>query len=647
MPPAPSAPPPGPLRHPTLPPADTRPAEAAPVREAMADPTLHASASRRSPAIADDLKRRIHTHLAEKNVFPELKAIVSSVLLGHPTDSVLDAATQAAVLSKIVSTSALAPPAPDSRHSHLHLTLLGGRAFSEERDTPAPSTLRLFLSFGAQRFRSDSVPLCAEPPFSGNFLVQLPAPEDATTRARQARAAALLAVDEPLHLLVVEQRGSGRHTLLSSLLVEWRKVLHTGSCILSLQLPGMGEQAKLPVGALELRLELRPFLPPADRLSEAELLVQLKRQREVQMEGERAFIKYAKGWWAEFLSLRAAHRERSVQLFAMSEMGTRRPVNCFVRPLMADRLLDSALHAAHFVSLIEYERTDSIGAAAEEIWQTTHSTLAARHGDAEEHATLLCSLLLGFGLEAYVCQGTDSRGAHVWVMTRAEGRIVTFWEALTGQRYEHTLGAPNSSPFSSLFCVFNDLSLYANIQPDTSLHAISLDLEDPSLWKSMNPLQLQRLTPLPQVPPLPTVPIDRAAAEQAIEKEMRSLVAEFRQKLDLRCNWDDRMSYCLAPALISYETERTTGAPHGTLEFQAAIRRLVPEGFTFKGFPQHLLILDAQAAMAQWLRNEVALDILQCRGTLAKYALRVRVFTFPDDVVSVWTMLAVRYLPSA
>lgn len=67
-------------------------------------------------------------------------------------------------------------------------------------------------------------------------------------------------------------------------------------------------------------------------------------------------------------------------------------------------------------------------------------------GDVEDHAMLLCSLLLGFGLDAWICIGTTGEGAHAWVMTinnEAEskssklskmhgGRKITFWESLTG-----------------------------------------------------------------------------------------------------------------------------------------------------------------------------------------------------------------------
>jgi len=41
-----------------------------------------------------------------------------------------------------------------------------------------------------------------------------------------------------------------------------------------------------------------------------------------------------------------------------------------------------------------------------DVWHSLHTFIAQRSGDVQEHAVLLCSLLLGFGLDAYVCVGT-------------------------------------------------------------------------------------------------------------------------------------------------------------------------------------------------------------------------------------------------
>ena len=121
--------------------------------------------------------------------------------------------------------------------------------------------------------------------------------------------------------------------------------------------------------------------------------------------------------------------------------------------------------------------------------------------DIEEHAVLLCSLLLGFGLNAYVVVGTKSKGqAHMWVMTLGadpEGRgVVTFWEGITGQRYVQPNFDPNAQagkplplpthPYRTVGCVFNHTHFYANAQPSDAVSTCRFDLTNESHWKAMS-----------------------------------------------------------------------------------------------------------------------------------------------------------------
>jgi len=117
--------------------------------------------------------------------------------------------------------------------------------------------------------------------------------------------------------------------------------------------------------------------------------------------------------------------DRLVKIFAEDEWGGHRPGCSYVTPLSAGRLLDSPRHAARFVSLIPYTKLDAVGtgtgAGRMEVWNHFHTFLSLRRVDCEDHAILLCSLLLGFGLDAYVCVGTvQDQGAggsmrdHVW-----------------------------------------------------------------------------------------------------------------------------------------------------------------------------------------------------------------------------------------
>ena len=121
------------------------------------------------------------------------------------------------------------------------------------------------------------------------------------------------------------------------------------------------------------------------------------------------------------------------------------PRSCFFSS--PPRVLSSPQEAARFVSLLPYERADmSTEMGRQETWHSLHTfvsrqrglmeflpppsliphsvgsvcgrdTSASTHtplmnvppfcaGGVESHAQLLCSLLLGFGLNAYMCLGT-------------------------------------------------------------------------------------------------------------------------------------------------------------------------------------------------------------------------------------------------
>ena len=123
--------------------------------------------------------------------------------------------------------------------------------------------------------------------------------------------------------------------------------------------------------------------------------------------------------------------------------------------------------------------------------------------DIEEHAVLLCSLLLGFGLDAYVVIGTKSKGqAHTWVMTLGAepegggGGTVTFWESITGQRYVQPKFDPNTRagkplplpthPYRTVGCMFNHAHFYANTQPSDAVSTCRFDLTNETHWKAMS-----------------------------------------------------------------------------------------------------------------------------------------------------------------
>lgn len=67
--------------------------------------------------------------------------------------------------------------------------------------------------------------------------------------------------------------------------------------------------------------------------------------------------------------------------------------------------------------------------------------------------------------------------------------------------------------------------------------------------------------------------------------------------------WDDELSYLLNQALAAYELERSTGVTAGNEEFQHAIRKAIPDGHTFKGFPIQFVHRNARRAFSTCFRQ--------------------------------------------
>ena len=74
-----------------------------------------------------------------------------------------------------------------------------------------------------------------------------------------------------------------------------------------------------------------------------------------------------------------------------------------------------------------------------------------------------------------------------------------------------------------------------------------------------------------------------------------------------------------------------------------SLKRAVPAGHSFKGFPAQYSCVCARIIAASLLKQALPLDILASRGDNVRFALRVRVFPYPEGMASVWVMLAVRF----
>ncbi|CAH3025955.1 unnamed protein product [Porites evermanni] len=638
-----------------------------------------------------ELKQIIHNHLSQMNVHSRIKECVDESFRGDDRESgaldeagLLSALKERGIVDDVMNTLKFEGLERERRRPqdrkraeameeiptrvgvdptkrYLYLQILGGKAFLEHLQDPEPmqgkvtSTFTLHVHFKGQRFRSRPVPCACEPDISEGFLLELQ-----KDGGKMADTAALLSLSDNIHLVLIKTDPSGDTTLIASHFLAWRDILSSsnGRLTCSVEINGVGAEAKVPMGILEVKFEIIPRF--SQILTKDVISAQGKLEHSRIAERERLFLVYAKQWWREFLQIRASHSNRLVKIFAQDECGTNRPVCSFVCPLRAGRLLDSPRQAARFVSLLGYEHLPSVGGGKVEMWSSLHAFLCKGKGDCEDHAVLLCSLLLGFGLNAYVCVGTKAKGAaHTWVMTISPEGEVTFWESLTAHRYAHRPVNPDDPPalkqsrpehpYKTVGCVFNHQSFYANSQPADAVDMCLFELYNEARWKSMSEEAIRsvcgaKLLPRgPVFPPLYPPSVDSALVSNDMEYEMRSLVTDHRRDLGLITAWDDELSYILTPALAAYELEHCTGVSAGNEEFQQAIRRAIPDGHTFKGFPIQFVHRNARRAFATCLRSPVCEEIICCRGDHVRLAVRVRVFTYPESACAVWIMFAVRY----
>mmetsp|Transcript_85656 Transcript_85656/g.239303 ORF Transcript_85656/g.239303 Transcript_85656/m.239303 type:complete len:1311 (-) Transcript_85656:127-4059(-) len=136
------------------------------------------------------------------------------------------------------------------------------------------------------------------------------------------------------------------------------------------------------------------------------------------------------------------------------------------------------LHWVNCVTFSAPPRQRRTGVIPQDGWKDPQYLMFSRMGPPQDHAILLCSVLLGCGKDAYVCKGTiyvpneedaahtDDAGPdaavvdglpqkkkpprlieHVWVMTREVNGFVTFWEVCSREMYHlpfrHSFRAKN------------------------------------------------------------------------------------------------------------------------------------------------------------------------------------------------------------
>lgn len=603
-----------------------------------------------NPERIENIKTSIHTYLENCQVYDSIRDIVDAYLNENPNDNasssdgIIRVLKERGIFQSLLSslsentlnTSFQNPYTWGIKggEQYLHVKLTGGRAFVDFLTaSPKKEEYRLYVTFhfGSQRYRSVLLPCSSDPAFSDDFLFHL------NPGAFGFSSQDLIEISTPLHIGVFcEDSVHNTSELLGENILDWRKVLSSGFLGVTTEL--CGSNPGVPSGIIDLELELVP--KSKKQYTESEIYDKLDQQRAVITSADREFLLYSRRWWSEFQSIRPGHCKRKVKIFSSTTNGRMVPVNHFISPLQGGDLVSPG-EAARFVSLLpqspQLEDPQFLERIESNKWLSSFVFLSQRQGHSSNHANLLCSLLLGFGLDAYCAIGTTSTGdTKMFVCTNISSHNeMILWDPLSGER--NSINGPHS--ISTIDCLYNHKSFYANIQQSSELQSTIFDVNNEELWKPINPLKL-RLVPKFPNSPLLSSSFETFEIEKGLEFRLRAAITSHRDTIGVQTFFDANLSYIMTQALVNYEQQKIFGSQPDFSFFQDSVKGTVGPGMTFKAVPINIANEDETIVMNMILSHNTGTQILNIVGEDVRFGIRVKVFGYPEGVRSVWIMLA-------
>lgn len=515
-----------------------------------------------------------------------------------------------------------------------------GRGFTEyiSKSKKSFEKLRASVTFKGRLVHSALVPCTVEPFFNLDLLVpvlkgkQGAAVGDLLKKAGKVRVTVcVVSVDDKQY--PVDSRVMGfceldfREAIVSS----------KGYVRKLLQLEQGEPTSTLVPGAVDMTLRVIPSL--TDPVDKVEYNRQIREEEMARTNRFTNFLTVAKSSWNAYIGRQERFKQRPIKLIAYGDDGLQHCSCEFLRPLKCGRVLKTPKQAAYWVSLLQEDSLSQMLGDVSSRWSSFETVAAQGSAKAEEKALLLCSFLLGFGLDAFVCYGYDKQGrVHSWVMTlmRSESTAM-FWEPLNASCY-----SVYDSPYANIGCIFNDHVIYLNSQEDHSIEKTVFDLESSDLWMPVHFGKAGSITLHPF--PLAAGSLVEEEEEELLESNLRAGIEAYRAEKGLEeTRWDGNLEHVLSQALVAYETEACTGqAAPGNMEFQHSVKRMVPIGFTFRGVPQQFKHRSSNRILKQLLEESSTLDIILGGNQDTVLALSANVNVYPNDLASTWIMVASR-----
>ena len=494
-----------------------------------------------------------------------------------------------------------------------------------------------------------------------------------TTPTRIASIATLMKERSPMHIVItaltVEDDAPIR---IASLLYDWRQTLITGSAHETIHFDNNKS-------LLKVDCRLTPLKRPPTTTSERTMPIYIEPTEhrsiidaETALSGQinDRFTSYLVAWWKDMQS--TTQNVRPIRLTAVDEFGADVAVTAFVHPIHAD-CLDTPADAVRFVRLITHRPTVTVGGVSRESWSYPQTTLIQRHGDVIDHCNLLCALLSGFGLNAYVCHGRIMDGtSYYWIIIILNPQSIICYDAVVGTRTDiHCVltSSPTSTiinkielrQYRTIESLYNHKNIYTNIQSQTDIHQITFDLNNNKHWRSLN---TQAIAVLPtfnlfSYNKLTLSTIIPRYEEERMTNEIKHLIKDYRlTHCQVLTIFDQTLCTMMRTPLYAYEAERVNsgnnggGGSSGNMKTAAdntndvrsdtdlirhAIKHSTPLNHTLRAFPFSCSSLDSKHLLNIVMASPACLDMIASADRLG---VTIRVVAYPNDIIITWCIIS-------
>lgn len=408
------------------------------------------------------------------------------------------------------------------------------------------------------------------------------------------------------------------------------------------QAPGPNNPAeKIKLGVISVSIAFAPLLTNVDASEEASF----RSLREILTNSKklvsRAFTEYdrvANVFMRDYLGSQPSSvglDKRFIQLHALRDDGMIVPIPTLITPFTS-AYLPTASYCMRFIQLmptpgrqqISASSTASLSEHNQLVWSRVMTTLAVGTGTPFDKAILLCSMLRGYQIPAFVALGSctlpgskstisGSRSVRTAFVVTFCTQVIQFWDCLLSDRGGmvelHSLstegqyridksidsaGTMIHFPFETIDCIFNESMLLVNIQnvnrlqyiPEKQIvHGTSLDISKPLFWKAFNQSTIEsvynsyiynynleeerQILDSTRLPRLlnnqnilkPFSPSLATMLSKHLTTNIWRLIETRRSSIGLSTPMSDQLSTMLAPTVASWEQTRLMGGAIGQL----------------------------------------------------------------------------------